>query len=565
MNREEYFRTDWARIDAPRTRFNMPFDHDTTFNTGDIVPLEVEEILPGDALQADASFMLRLMTPIAPFMSRCYLDLYAFFIPNRIVWTHWTEFQGENNSSAWTQAYQYEIPQCTVDEGLDTGSIGDYMGLPIKNTLEYEVSDLYLRAYILVYDEWFRDENIIDPVLFSKGDMHSSTMDYSSAPLKSAKFHDYFTSLLPSPQKGPTIPISGYAPVVAGENSKLDDLFKKDADGNISSDAAYGMSFRDVSSGELIKPGSGTGYNLMIGGAAGGLTYKDNEVFSYNRYAVPANLWSSFSITIESIRNAAVIQHVYERLASSGSRYVESLRGIWGVTPADATLQIPEYLGGKRFQLAINDVISTADTVNSDGSIGEFLGQIGAYSKNKDGAHLVSKAFTEHGIYLVVGTVRVQQHYYQGLPRKFTRKSYFDFFMPQLNNIGNQPVYTRELNLEACKVTPEGEGEDPYYDEKKILGYAEAWADYRYIPDVISGRFRPNATDAMSVYVASDTIGNDVSLSQDFIEQGTSGINRVLAVTTATTNSSQWHGNFHFNNIWTRRLDPHSIPGIKRI
>lgn len=561
MNREEYFRTDWARIDAPRTRFNMPFDHDTTFNTGDIVPLEVEEILPGDALQSDASFMLRLMTPIAPFMSRCYLDLYAFFIPNRIVWTHWTEFQGENNSSAWTQAYQYEIPQCTVDEGLDTGSLGDYMGLPIKNTLEYEISDLYLRAYILVYDEWFRDENIIDPVLFSKGDTHSSTMDYSSAPLKAAKFHDYFTSLLPSPQKGPTVPISGYSPVVMGESHDLDDLFKRDAEGNIPSDAAYGLSWRDLQSGDFADL-LALGTRPSVGGPTftGTVTRTSTD---FAGYAVPSNLWSSFSITIESIRNAAVIQHVYERLASSGSRYVESLRGIWGVTPADATLQIPEYLGGKRFQLAINDVISTADTVNSDGTIGEFLGQIGAYSKNKDGAHLVSKAFTEHGIYLVVGTVRVQQHYYQGLPRKFTRKSYFDFFMPQLNNIGNQPVYTRELNLEACKDTTDPD--NPFYDEKKILGYSEAWADYRYIPDIISGRFRPNATDAMSAYVASDTIGNDVSLSQDFIEQGTSGINRVLAVTTATTNSAQWHGNFHFNNIWTRRLDPHSIPGIKRI
>lgn len=558
MNREEYFRTDWAHIDAPRTRFLMPFDHITSFNTGDIVPLEWEEILPGDGLMSDVSFMLRLATPIAPFMSRVYLDVYAFFIPNRIIWTHWTEFYGENNTSAWTQTYNYEIPQCTVGvDSVTTGKLGDYMGLPIDTPAEYTVTDLPLRAYILTYDDWLRDENIIDPVLFSKGDTHSSTLNYGSTPLKAAKFHDYFTSLLPAPQKGTPVDIAGFGPVVMGENH-LDELFLTDSNGDVSSDATYGLAWKnlqgltDLDNKGLISKSGGTGFvNRSSEDLAG--------------YAIPSNLWASLSITIESIRNAAVIQHVYERLAQSGSRYVESLRSLWGVTPADATLQIPEYLGGKRFQLGINDVISTADTVDSEGSVGEFLGQVGAYSKNKDGAHLVSKSFTEHGIYLVLGVVRVEQHYYQGLAKKWTRKGFFDFFLPQLNNIGNQPVYKRELNLQACVTEPDGGSPELETKWNDIFGYSEAWAEYRYLPSQISGIFRPNASGALSYYVASDEIDNSVALSQDFIEQGTSGIDRVLAVTSATENSYQWFGEFHFRNVFTRRMDAHSIPGLTRI
>lgn len=555
MNREEYFRTDWAHIDAPRTRFLMPYDHITSFNTGDIVPLEWEEVLPGDSWMVDMSFMLRLATPLAPFMSRVFLDVYAFFIPNRIIWNHWTEFYGENNTSAWTQSYNYSIPQCELGANtVKTGSIGDYMGLPVDSVGDYSVSDLPLRSYLIVYDEWFRDENLIDPVLFSKGDTHSSTISYSSKPLKAAKFHDYFTSLLPAPQKGTPVALGDYSPVVMGDNH-LKDLFVRDDEGNVPDGAAYGVKWMDI---QGISP---VNNRYLATNSKGFGIYTTDQPNSTAGYAVPSNLWAHLSITIESIRNAAVIQHVYERLAQSGSRYVESLRSLWGVTPADSTLQIPEYLGGKRFQLAISDVVSTADTVDSSGAVGEFLGQIGAYSKNKDGSHLVAKSFTEHGIYLVLGVVRVEQHYYQGLARKWTRKDFFDFALPQLNNIGNQPVYKRELNLNALD---DGGGDfSSKWDD--ILGYSEAWADYRYLPSTISGIFRPTTTNALSYYVASDEISDDVSLSQDFIEQGTSGINRVIAVPTATANSYQWFGQFHFRNVVTRRLDAHSIPGLTRI
>lgn len=558
MNRNQYFRTDYAHLNAPRTRFEDNFDVNTTFNTGEIIPLQWDEILPGDSLIRDVSYMLRLATPIAPFLNRVFLDIYCFFVPNRLMWTHWVNFQGENDVSAWTQSFSYEVPQVTIDEGLDVGTIGDYLGLPCANNFEYEVSDLPLRGYIMIYNEWFRDENIIDPVLFSKGDTHSSTVSYRSKPFKAAKFHDYFTSLLPDTQKGQMAEIPALGKVVAGENH-LDSLVL-DTPG-----AQYGMQWADLQGArplsDLVSSGNAlTGYVNEIN-SFNRYRLTSTNTTSFNGYAVPSNLWANFAITIESIRSAATIQHVYETLARVGTRYPESLHGIWGVTPADATLQIPEYLGGKRFSLSVSDVVSTADTVDSSGNVGEFLGQVGAYSKNKDSAHLVAKSFTEHGEIFTIAVVRVEQQYFQGVEKKWTRKSYFDFYMPPLNNIGNQPVYKREINVDACM----SEGSQDYDLWDEVLGYSEAWADYRYRFSKNTGLLRPNVPRSLSYYNASDIIANDVSLSPDFIQHGTDGINRVIAVTTATEHVKQWLGQFHFNDVWTRRIDAHSIPGVSRI
>lgn len=548
MNREEYFHNDWSRLAYSRTRFNMPFQHSTAFNAGDIVPLEVEQIYPGDSIKSHLSYLLRMFTPIAPLMSNMYLDVYSFFVPMRIVWEHWEEFYGQNNTSAWTENFEYTIPQTYWNnyEG-DTHCLGDYIGLPYYGGNRYsnvEVSDLWRRAYLKIYNDWFRDENIIAPILFSVGDTPEATpsYEYHSAPLKAAKFHDYFTALLPEPTKGEAPVIGDDLNVVGGSALHDTDAIKFTGSGLSGSDHALGVSSAD----------NLTAFQAASSGAMTRIT--------------STNLVAQMTITIEDIRNAAVITHVLEKLASSGSRYVESLVGLWGVTPSNAALQIPEYLGGKRFSINVGEIMSASDTLSSDGETGAPVGQPGAFVKNGRSDALFNKAFTEHGMLFTVGVVRVEQTYFQGLDRKFTDKSFFDFYLPQTANIGNQPVYVEELNLQAAP-TVGGTGTDSLNPvlRSQVLGYSEAWAHLRYTPYRLSSIMRPTAANALSYYTASDVIPNDVVLNQSFIEQGETGLDRTLVVPSETRGAFQFFGDFKFNNTWTRILPAHSVPGLTRI
>lgn len=554
MNREEYFHNDWSRLAYSRTRFNMPFQHTTAFNVGDIVPLEVEQIYPGDSIKSHLSYLLRMFTPIAPLMSNMYLDVYSFFVPMRIVWEHWEEFYGQNNTSAWTENFEYTIPQTDWNNYQgNTHCLGDYIGLPMYGGTIYtnvEVSDLWRRAYLKIYNDWFRDENLIAPILFSVGDTPevSQSFTYGSAPLKAAKFHDYFTALLPEPTKGDA-PVIGDDLTILGSTS---DRVTSKAD-------TYPIAWKNYSDGS-----NATNQNLAINASGLGVGVSASNLGQ--NYVYPSNLIAKMTVTIEDIRNAAVVTHVLEKLASSGSRYVESLVGLWGVTPSNASLQIPEYLGGKRFPINVSEIMSSSDTLNADGTTGAPVGQPGAFVKNGRSDALFNKAFTEHGMLFTVGVVRVEQTYFQGLDRKFTDKSFFDFYLPATANIGNQPVYVEQLNLQAA---PQKGGEgadknDPVL-RSQVLGYSEAWAHLRYTPYRLSSIMRPTANNALSYYTASDVIANDVVLNQSFIEQGETGLNRALVVPSATRGGFQFFGDFKFSNTWTRILPAHSVPGLTRI
>lgn len=595
MNNESYFHSG-PSLRFSRTLRDMPFQHTTAYNVGDIVPLMVEQIYPGDSFKTKLSFLTRMFTPVAPLMSNIYQDFYAFFIPWRIVWDHTKQFFGENETGAWTETLDHIVPQHPLDAdsvsdgteaayptgggvghtpgtagwddengNLPPGSIGDYMGLLYTASdvagAKFSVSDLFLRAYLQVYNDWFRDENIIAPVLFSKGDTMADgeTVFYWSSCLKAAKFHDYFTSLLPEPMKGPTPIVGEDAPVITGDARDVSDVDGPGLSWYVKNNGSDDAVWRKI---DTVNEPYGFGMRA-IGGA--GKTFGNsisaastNAVAEPNVSMQPANLWSVANITIEDIRRAAVMTHVFERLAACGSRYPEFLQGMWGVVSPDASLQVSEYLGGVRFPIQIQEVLSNSDTLNSEQTSGQPIGSTGAMSKTPRSGALFNKSFTEYGILLVVGVARVEQTYFQGIPRKFINKSFFDFYLPAAANLGYQPVYQEELYLNDVQVLENG-------FNKVVFGYSEAWAYLRYMPYRLSSIMKPNAEFSLSAWTATEIIDDETSLDQTFIQQPATGLDRTLALSSANRGSFQFFGDFKFDNRVARILPPHSEPGLTRI
>lgn len=589
MNNENYFHTG-PSLRFSRNRFNMPYQHSTAYNAGDIVPLMVDYVYPGDSWRSRLSFMTRMFTPIAPIMSNLYQDFYAFFVPWRIVWEHTKQFFGENEVGPWTASLDRIVPQHPLDDAtiktatatqyptgagvghtpndpgwadingnLPTGSIGDYMGLvsPFYSAGDgRSVSDLFRRAYLQVYNDWFRDENIIAPVLFSKGDSHAigESVFYWSPCLKAAKFHDYFTSLLPEAMKGPVPMIGDMMPVVTSDKPAI-----REGDSAVGLDTGYlngdGELTHSVQNRAVYRAGYSDSFNpLVTGGAAVG----DEDIFVSNPL-VPANLWAKVNITIEDIRKASVITHIFEKLAVCGSRYPEFLNGMWGVISPDASLQVSEYLGGVRFPISISEVLSQSDTLSSDQTTGQPIGQTGAFSKTGKSGNLFNKSFTEYGIILCVGVLRVEQTYFQGIDRKWIQKGFFDFYLPAAANIGHQPVYEEELVARSSVVGSQGLG-------KVVFGYSEAYAYLRYMPWRLTSIMKPNAENALSWWTATDVLDVDnTTLSKNFIEQSTTGLDRAIAIGSANRGSFQFFGDFKFDNDVTRILPEHSQPGLTRI
>lgn len=574
MNLSDYFSKDYSKVALPRTRFNMPFQHETAFNTGDIIPLQSVEIYPGDEFKTKVSYLLRLFTPLKQIFSNMFIEFHAFFVPNRLTWNHWVNFCGQNDSSAWTETNVYTVPKSgqyefAASSGEDyqnlvadhyLGTLRDYFGINPTKRLEDDteggedyrmgfcaVNDLFRRGYINIWNEWYRDQNVQAPILFSKDDNESPVVyGYDEKPLKAAKFHDYFTTLLPEPMKG--------TPPVIGSDLAV---VPKDVDGVRSGDKTSALYWRDLSASNVIGNRTSS-VGLAIG--ASGKTGADTVNGNLGGFTVPSNLWATMTTTIEDIRNAAVATHVMEKLAESGSRYPEFLQGIWGVTSSNAELQIPELLGALRFPITIQEVVSNSDTFS--GSSGEILGATGAMVKTGNSGALFNKAFTEYGILYVMGVIRIEQSYFQGLDRKWTRSGFFSYYNPLFQGIGNQPVYKYELLSSVhddYQTTPD-ESDD-------ILGYSEAFAHERHIPYRVSSIMRPDVPLGLSYWNASEIYdpSTGVSLNGDFIQQSVNGLDRCLAVPSSNRASFQWFGEFKFNNTVTRIIGAHGYPGLGRI
>lgn len=538
MNRNsEYNFAQNPQVGVSRSRFQRNSDNKTTFNTGDLIPIYLDEVLPGDTHQVDVACVMRMATPIFPVMDNAFCDFYFFFVPNRLVWEHWKDFMGENRKTAWTPKVEYSIPQVTAPEGgWAEGTIADYLGLPTK--IEgISVSALPGRCYGLIYNEWFRNQNITQPTLVEVTDATttgkndgSSTNDSAitlAKPLKAAKVFDYYTGALPEPQKGEPIalPLSGNAAVYMYQDTNLQTkgtMNKKDTlylQGGSKAQSSFYNNNEALAILGAEAPGSATSDAAYLG----------------------ADLTSINAATINQLRQAFQIQKLLEKDARGGTRYREVLREHFGVISPDSRMQIPEYLGGYRLPINVSQVIQTSSTDNTSPQ-----GNTAALSVTTMNKPMFTKSFTEHGFIMGLAVVRTDQTYQQGIERMWSRKGRYDYYWPVLANIGEQAILNKEIYAQ-------GNAKD-----NEAFGYQEAWADYRYKPNKVTGLFRSNAQQSLDAWHYAQDYNALPTLSTTWMEQGEAEIKRTLAV----QSQPDFIADFYFMNKTTRCMPVYSIPGL---
>ncbi len=559
MNRnvESHFALNPTRIDLSRSTFDRSASVKTSFNAGDIVPFFLEEVLPGDTFNIKSSKVVRMQTLLTPMMDNVYLDTYYFFVPNRLVWKHWKEFNGENTESAWIPETTYEVPQITApaDTGWAVGTIADYFGIP-TGVPNLSVSALPFRAYALIMNEWFRDQNLSDPLVVPDDDAtvagvntdtFVSDVAKGGKPYIAAKYHDYFTSCLPSPQKGPDVKISvtGETDIpVYGTGKGLSFRLQDFSVCNMAVSENKDIYFvsGDHYRGDSVSPSDQkTPFpaNQILGvGEAGAISDYDSGLKALYGGAIAAT-------SINQLRLAFQIQKLYERDARGGSRYIEILKSHFGVTSPDARLQRPEYLGGNRVPININQVIQQSGTGSGSSTP---QGTVVGMSQTTDSHADFIKSFTEHGFIIGVMVARYDHTYQQGLDRLWSRKDRFDYYWPVFANIGEQAVKNKEIYAQ-------GNAEDD-----QVFGYQEAWADYRYKPNRVTGEMRSAYTQSLDVWHLADDYASRPTLSDSWIREDKSNIDRVLAVT--SKNSNQFFADIYVQNRATRPMPLYSIPGL---
>lgn len=540
-NANSRFAVNPTNLDISRSRFPRHSDIKLTFNVGDVVPFYVDEVLPGDTHQIDTSKVIRLQTPATPFMDNVYLDCYYFFVPNRLVWEHWKEFQGENTKSAWIPEVAYSVPQLVSPTGgFVKGTLADYMGIPTK-VAGLSVNALPFRAYALIMNEWFRDENLTDPLNIPVDDATRTGVNTGSSPsdvalgglpFKAAKYHDYFTSALPAPQKGPDVSVGlvGNVPVLGSPDG---------------STAKFKISNSDFGSFDTFTP------NVSLNDSNLKAQYFPSGSSSASLGTlVPdgwfADLGSSASVTINELRMAFQLQKLYEKDARNGSRYIEILKGHFGVTSPDARLQRPEYLGGNRIPFNVNQVVSTALAGSAENV--ENLGTTGAYSLTVDHHSDFTRSFVEHGFVIGDCVARYDHSYQNGIERFWSRKTRFDYYFPVLANIGEQAILNKEIYADGSS------------KDSEVFGYQEAWADYRYKPSRVCGEMRSNAQTSLDVWHLADNYSACPALSDSWIREDKNNVDRVLTV--ASSVSDQIFADFYVQNFTTRPMPLYSIPGL---
>lgn len=539
-------------IGLSRSKFDRSFDHKTTFNNGDLIPIYIDQtIMPGDTVKMRMSEVVRMLTPIAPVMDNAYLDTYFFFVPKRLLWDHFKRFMGENDTAPWTQTTEYTEPQITAPlNGWSAKTLADYFGYPTK-VGGYKASALPFRAYCLIWNEWFRDENLKNPVYISTGDSDTTGKDYDSQnydpvtdtvcgakPLKVAKMHDYFTSALPAAQKGPavSVPLGDSAPVVFGKP-----------------DLNYTGTTYTGAAQEGDPVGSARIGNMILYDINTG-----DPQENYGSSSLVTDLSSAVGATVNQLRQAFAIQKFYERQARCGTRYIEVVKGHFDVTNPDFRVQRPEYLGGKRIPINMNQVIQTdasgkASYYDSDDNkwVTEYKtpqGNAAAYSITADtNEDLFTKSFTEHGILMGLICVRTDHSYQQGLNRQFSMKKFTDYYWPEFANLGEMAILNKEIYMSGTEA-----------DDEAAFGYQEAWANYRYFPNIITGEMRSNYAQSLDIWHYGDDYSQLPSLGSDWIDEPTENMARTLAV----QNHDQMFGDFYFGAIYTRPMPLFSVPGL---
>ncbi len=550
------------RAEIRRSRFKRDFSNITTMNEGDLVPLYVDEVLPGDTISCKLNGLIRMATPLYPVMDNCYLDTYAFFVPCRLLWKHWENFMGQNDDSFWAEKTEYSVPQTTAPaNGWNVGTIADYMGVP-TGVPNISVNSLPFRAYARIWNEWFRDENLQQPILQSDDDATQAgnngggqiyNAQNGGLPMKVAKYHDYFTSCLPEPQKGEAVSIA---------LGSVMPVYWADQNGNpLSNDYSWNM---QPGAGDMISnfPNGGNTAPPYVGTFTGGngdyspgnknqntpisAISNGNNTENDRVYMVAVSGTQGTGVSINELRQAIAIQHILEADARGGTRYTEILAHEFGVTSPDSRLQRSEYLGGTRVPININQVIQQSGTTETSPQ-----GNTAAYSMTTLRNKMCSYSAVEHGYLLILGCIRVNHSYQQGLSRMWTRKGRFDFYHPMLANLGEMAVLNKEIYCQGNE------------QDDEVFGYQEAWADYRYHPNIVTSEMRSQYKQTLDAWHYGDYYEELPKLSSSWIQEGTENIDRTLAV--QSENSHQFIADFYFDQTWTRPMPIYSVPGLDTI
>lgn len=547
-NNERHF-LQIPEMHASRTRFNRDQTILTTFDAGKLIPFFVDEVLPGDTFQVDTTAIIRMSTPKYPVMDDAFIDFYYFYTPDRILWDNFKHFMGEVEETPWMPTKAYAVPQIKINgtdakPAPDERSILDYMGVPTKIKKPFTINALPIRAYVKIWNEFFRDENV-DNAAVLKTDDNDVTYNFTEEAseklendllnavlggnlLPVNKYHDYFTSCLPYPQRGPevTLPLTGNAGIYSYETADLEKKIEKE------------YQFSGKLSGSVATHGSKQTITLIgMDAPTGG-----NPVKGY----LGADLSNATATTINDLRQAVAVQQYYEALSRGGSRYREQVRALWDVTISDKTVQIPEYLGGGRYQVNVNQIIQTSGQQNENDTP---LGETGAVSVTPIRESSFTKSFEEHGFVIGVACVRHNRSYQQGLERFWSRKDRLDYYVPQFANLGEQPVKKKEIMLT-------GDATD-----EETFGYQEAWADYRMKPNRVSGLMRSNASGTLDFWHYADVYSTVPTLSQEWMAEGKAEIARTLIV----QSEPQFFGAVRIANKTTRRMPLYSVPGLYKL
>ena len=569
-------------IDINRSMFDMEHSVKWSANVGECIPFDCIEILPGDTVKIDTSKVIRLQPLVAPIFDEVILDVYWFFCPNRLVWSHWKEFMGENNNSAWTPSVEYNIPKLTPPQDpsndssyakcWNVGTIADYMGVPVGHytrspstalaTEVYansEISALPFRAYALICDQWFRSEAVMDPVHVHVDDTNRvgvntgdqvTDIELGGKPFIACKFFDYFTSALPSPQRGDPVSIS----VASGQTQNVPLKFGREDISPYRTGASVtepGMhigfntdanrTIRD-SSANFALAHSGTSQYVKVGSSTS--PSEDTHLFINNAYVTLPDTASY--ITINDLRTAFAIQRYLEKQARFGGRYIEYIKGFFGVDSPDARLQRTEYLGGSRVSLNISQVENQTNTSSNTTPIGSVAGMSVTADQHSD----VDKSFTEHGYLIGIAVARYHHSYQDSLHKMFTRFDPYEFYNPTFANLGEQKVMKNQLH--AYHSVDSG--------TDSTFGYQEAWAEYRYMPDRVCGELRSVYETPLDMWHLGDHYSSTPSLSPEWLREDKSNLDRCLAVTSDVSN--QYIADFYIEMKMTRVMPMYSIPGL---